>query len=119
MTEFDRRLAIAVEAARNQGQARGGVLDLLTVRQHVLAGLSDAELAEVVVRGLAGDPGAKEALATLLLRLAAGAARLRDRAGDVERVVVELVERVERLESTAGQWVELADQVRVTEDAAA
>jgi hypothetical protein len=71
VSEYDRRLAVAIEAARNVGAARGEAPDLAAVRAAVLAGLDTAELVAVVVRGLAGDRDAKEALSILLLRLTA------------------------------------------------
>lgn len=76
MSEYSRRLAIAIEAERNQAEASGRVPDLgraqrqvleeLGLEQDPLARLVPAELIAQVERGLAGNASAKAALAYLL-----------------------------------------------------
>lgn len=87
MSEFDRRLAVAIEAERNVAAARGGLVDLAAVRADVLDSLSDAELIEVITRGLAGNADAKHALAQLVGRLGQVLAGLVVRVGNVELVL--------------------------------
>lgn len=85
--EADRRFAIALEAAQNQARAQGVTFDLAAadrVRRAVVAELTDADLVAMVVRGLAGDRQAKEALAELLGRLGKVVAGLVVRVIDVE-----------------------------------